>query len=160
MPLCGDKALKPPRECIKLWCRCSNSENSGMVSLPVLQNCNHFWMQLCQIFIEKSFVCVHFSSFVYQCERLICVAIIVVTAFAAEEGAQHWSYCFSPYMNSGKKFLATIVMLAKFQLAIAVISTIDCKPSRIPQNAEIHSTCHFFVKISAKQDHMNTNWYA
>jgi len=49
-------------------------------------------------------------------------------------------------------------MLAKFQ-AIAVISTIDChKPSRIPQNAELHSTCHFFVKISAKLDRMNTRF--
>ena len=44
-----------------------------------------------QIYIEQSFLCVHFSSFVHQCERLVssCCVAVILTAFTAEEGAQH-----------------------------------------------------------------------
>ena len=78
------KALKPPREFIRLWHRCSNSENGGMVSLPVLQNCNHFRCSYDRIF-KQSFVCVHFSSIVHQCERLksSCSVVVIITAFTA-----------------------------------------------------------------------------
>jgi len=75
-----------------------------MVSLPVLKIAIIFGCSYSRIFIEQSSVCVHFSSFVHQCERLICVVITVVTAFAAEEGARHWPYPFSPYINSEKCF--------------------------------------------------------
>jgi len=52
-------------------------------------------------------------------------------------------------------FLAAVIMLAKFQIATVLISAIDWhKPSHIPQNAELHSTC----QISAKQDRMNTRF--
>jgi len=49
-------------------------------------------------------------------------------------------------------FLATVIILAKLQIATVLLSVIDWhKSSHIPQNAELHSTCHFFVKISAQQ---------
>jgi len=116
-----------------------------MVSLPVLQNCNHFGCSYNRIFIEQSSVCVHFSSFVQQCERSIssCCVPIIVTAFAAEKGAWH---CTSVH-EWWEMFSAAVIMLAKFQIATVMISVIDWhKPLRIPQNAELHSTCYFFAK--------------
>jgi len=56
-------------------------------------------------------------------------------------------------------FLATVIILAKLQIATVLLSVIDWhKSSHIPQNAELHSTCHFFVKISVKQDRMNARF--
>ena len=161
MPLCRDRALKPPRECIKLWHRCSNSENGDM-SLLVSQNCNHFGCSYHQIFIEQSFMCVHFSSFVNQCERLISSCYVpVITCLCCWGRGWALILLFFILHQQWEMCLATVIVLAKLQIATVLISTIDWhKPSRIPQNAELVISLSKSLQTGLFEHHVWSNWYA